>query len=118
MPYILSKDPRENNLFSGIIGFLDIIAGVLVYLSRSYDFSSNMLVMILSFIYFCVGLWSLITNILRKNYIDWKGIIDMISAISLFLVFSGSVYGIFEILGIIILLKGVIGLLLIMTTEY
>ena len=118
MPYYLTKEERWNNTFSAFIGVIDIIAGVLVYLSRSFDFTSNLAIVFLSFFYFCLGIWTLGINIKRKNYLEWKGIIDIVSAVCLFLVFFGSVYEFFGAIGIVIVIKGILGLFLVTTGEY
>jgi uncharacterized membrane protein len=72
--------------------------------------------MFLSFFYFCLGIWSLSKNFLRKNFLDWRGVVDVISAAVLLLIFSGN-NGL-SILGIIIVIKGIIGLFLVSTEEY
>jgi len=118
MSYYLTKDERMNNTFSALVGVVDIIAGVLIYLSRSYDFTSNSAIVFLSFFYFCLGIWTLGINIKRKNYLEWKGIIDIVSAVCLFLIFSGSVYEFFGAIGIVIVIKGILGLFLVTTREY
>jgi hypothetical protein len=116
MPYPLTKDPRDNNAFSIFIGILDIITGIIVYLSQNYTLNSNSLIMFLSFFYFCLGIWSLSKNFLRKKFLDWKGIVDIVSAVVLLLIFSGN-NGL-SILGVVIAIKGIIGLFLISTEEY
>lgn len=118
MSYYLTREQRWNDTASALVGFLDIVAGVLIYLSRSYNFASNPAIIFLSFFYFCLGIWTLGINIKRKNYLEWKGIIDIVSAVCLFLVFSGGVYEIFGVIGIVIVIKGVLGLFLITTGEH
>ena len=118
MPYYLTREERWNDLASALVGVLDIIAGALIYLSRNYDFGSNLAILFLSFFYFCLAIWTLGINIKRKNYLEWKGIIDIISAVCLFLVFSGSVYEFFGAIGIVIVIKGILGLFLITTSEH
>ncbi len=118
MAYYLTREERWNDTFSIIVGFIDIIAGLLVYLSRSFNFTSNIFIIFLSLFYASLGIWVLGINIIRKNYLEWKGAIDIISAISLYLIFSGSVNGIFEAIGIIIIIKGILGLFVISTVEH
>ena len=118
MSYYLTKDVRWNDLFSVIVGFVDIIAGLLVYLSRNFNFASNIVIIFLSLFYVCLGFWALGINIIRKNYFEWKGIIDIISAVSLFLIFSGSVNEFFGLIGIVIIIKGILGLLFVSTAEH
>jgi hypothetical protein len=118
MSYYLTREQRWNDLASGLVGFLDIIAGVLIYLSRNYDFGSNPTIIFLSFFYFTLAIWTLGINIKRKKYLEWKGIIDMVSAVCLFLVFSGNVFEAFGAIGIVIVIKGVLGLFLITTSKH
>lgn len=118
MAYYLTKEERWNDLISVLVGLLDIIAGLLVYFSRSFRFSSNPVILFLSFFYICLGVWALGINIKRKNYFEWKGIIDIITSVSLFLIFSGSTYEIFGAIGILIIIKGVLGLFLTTTTQH
>ena len=118
MPYYLTKEERWNNAFSALVGILDIIAGVLIYLSRNYDFGSNPVMIFLSFFYFCLGVWTLGINIKRRNYLEWKGIIDIVSAVILLSIFSGSVYEFFGVIGIVIIIKGILGLFLITTSQH
>lgn len=118
MAYYLTREERWNDVASGLVGVLDIIAGVLIYLSRSYDFASNPAIIFLSFFYFCLAIWTLGINIKRKNYLEWKGFIDIVTAVGLFLIFSGSVYEFFGAIGIVIVIKGILGLFLITTSQH
>jgi hypothetical protein len=118
MTYYLTKEERWNDVFSVLVGFVDIIAGLLIYLSRSYHFTSNLVILFLSLFYVCLGIWALGINIKRKNYLEWKGVIDIINAVSLFLIYSGSVYEIFGAIGIVIILKGILGLFLMTASEH
>ena len=118
MSYYLTKEERWNDLASALVGVLDIIIGALIYLSRNYNFASNPVIIFLSLFYFCLAIWTLGINIKRKNYLEWKGIIDTVSAVCLFLIFSGSVFEVFRAIGIVIIIKGILGLFLITTTEH
>jgi len=118
MPYYLTRLERWNDLTSGLVGVLDIIVGLLIYFSRSYDFASNPFILFLSFFYFCLAIWTLGINLKKKNYLEWKGIIDIVSAVCLYLVFSGNIYEIFGAIGIVIIIKGILGLFLITTSEH
>ena len=118
MSYYLTKDERWNNIVSALVGVLDIIAGILIYSSRSFNLNLNPVIILLSLFYFCLGVWVLGININIKNYLEWKGMVDIVTAMCLFLIYSGSVFGAFGIIGIIILIKGIFGLLLITTSEH
>ena len=116
MPYHFTKG-ESNDVIAGLIGVIDIITGILVYLSQSWSLISNPVIMFLTFFYSCLGIWSLATNVMRRNFFDWRGVVDIISAISLISIFNGNVYSIFGILGIIIAIKGIMGIFLITTKE-
>jgi uncharacterized membrane protein HdeD (DUF308 family) len=114
MPYYFTKG-RGNDIAIVLIGILDVISGIIVYFSRSWSLASNSVVALLTLFYFCLGIWSLATNVIRRNYYDWRGIVDLIAAITLLLMYYGNVYGIFWIIGIIIAIKGIMGIFLITT---
>jgi len=116
MPYHFTKG-GGNHVAVIFIGILDIITGIIVFFSGSWNLASNSIIAFLTFFYFCLGIWSLATNIIRKNFFDWRGIIDIISAVCLLLIFYGTVYEIFGILGIVIAIKGIFGIFLITTKE-
>jgi len=116
MPYYFTKG-GGNHVAIVLIGILDIIAGIIIFFSSSWHLTSNSVIAFLTFFYFCLGIWSLAINIMRKNFFDWRGIIDIISAVSLLLIYYGSVYEIFGILGIVIVIKGLLGMFLITTKE-
>ncbi len=116
MPYYFTKG-RSNDIVIALIGVVDIITGIIIYSSRSWNLAPKSFVALLMFFYFCLGIWSLVTNFIRKNYYDWRGFFDIISAISLFLIYYGNVYETFWIIGIIVAIKGIIGMFLITTKE-
>ena len=116
-PYYFTKLQEANDIAITVIGITDIIAGILVYFSRSWALTSIKYILALSFFYLCLGVWSLATNALRKNYYDWRGIIDLVSAFCLASIFFGNVYGIFWILGIIIALKGILSIFMMTARE-
>jgi len=118
MSYYLTREERWNDVVSGLVGILDIIVGLLIYFSGSYNFGSNPVIILLSLFYFTLAVWTLGINIKRKNYLEWKGVIDVITAVSLFLIFSGNVYEFFGMLGIFIVIKGILGLFLITTSQH
>ena len=116
MRYYFTKG-RGNDVAIALIGILDVISGIIVYFSRSWNIASNSIVAFLVFFYFCLGIWSLVTNFIRRNYCDWRGIVDIITAVSLILIYYGNVYGIFSVIGILIAIKGIMGMFLITTKE-
>jgi len=116
MPYYFSKLQEANDVTIAFIAIIDVITGIIVYLSSSWTLTSIKYILAFSFFYLCLGIWSLTTNALRKKYFDWRGIIDLVSAFCLASVYFGNIYGIFWLLGIIIALKGIWSIFL-MTTE-
>ena len=117
MSYYLTIEERWNHVASALVSVSDIVAGILIYFSRSYDFTSNPVIILLSLFYFTLAIWALGINIMRRNYLEWKGIIDIVTGVCLFLVFSGSVYEFFGMIGIFIAIKGILGLFLITTSQ-
>jgi hypothetical protein len=117
MPYPFTRHEHWNDVGTGIIGVLDIIAGLIIYFGRSFSFTSFHPILFLSFFYLTVGTWSIFKNVLRKNYFDWRGWVDIINTFCLFSVYSGSVFEIFWLLGIIIMVKGGMSLFLITTRQ-
>jgi len=116
MPYYFTKG-RSNDLAVTLIGIFDVISGIIIYFSRSWSLSSNTIIAFFMFFYFCLGIWSLVTNFIKRKYYDWRGIIDIINAVSLSLIYFGDIYGIFRIIGIVVAIKGIIGIFLITTKE-
>ncbi len=118
MPYYFSRSERMNDVGAALVGTMDIVSGLVVYFSLGFSFSSNSFVLFLCLFYFCLGIWSLATNFLRRNYYDWKGYIDVINALCLIFIFSGITHSIFRILGMVIIAKGILSLFLITTKEH
>lgn len=117
MAYYFRRPGRGNDLAIGLISVVDVLAGIIVFLSRIFVFTSNPIVVMMSLFYFCLGIWSLATNILRKSFFVWREIVDIVSAVCLFSVFYGSVYGVFGVLGIIIVIKGMLSFFSMTTKE-
>ena len=117
MPYRFSKIHEANDVAVAVVGIIDIITGILIYFSSSWALASIKYILALSFFYLCLGIWSLITNTLRKNFFDWRGMIDLVSAFCLASIYFGNTYGAFWLLGIIIALKGIWSIFLMTTRE-
>jgi len=116
MVYYFTKG-KGNDLAVALIGVIDIITGIIIYFSKNLRVSSSGTISFLMFFYFCLGIWSLAGNFHRKKFFDWRGIIDIINAISLTLIYYGNIIGIFQIIGIPVVLKGIIGIFLVTTKE-
>jgi len=113
MPYYFTKHSDMNEVGTGFVGILDIITGLIVHYSLSFSFSNFSIVIFLSFFYLSLGIWSVITNVLKGNYYDWRGVVDVINGVSLFSVYSGNVFDLFRLFGIMIIIKGGLSLFLI-----
>ena len=116
MSYYFTKG-RSNDVAIVLIGIMDIISGIIIYFSRGWNLTSNRFILFFMFFYFSLGIWTLATNIAKRKYYEWRGIIDIIIAISFTLIYYGNVYSIFQIIGIVIALKGIIGMFLLTTKE-
>jgi uncharacterized membrane protein HdeD (DUF308 family) len=116
MPYYFTKG-EGNDVAVTLIGIIDIISGIIIFFSRTLNLTSNSIIAFLTFFYFCLGIWSLATNAIRRNFLDWRGMVDIMSAICLILIFYGSYYEIFRILGTMIVIKGILGIFLMTTKE-
>jgi len=117
MPYHFTREEHWNDVGTGFIGVLDIITGLIIYLSRNFSFTYFLPVLFLSFFYVVIGLWSIFTNIMKKNYLDWRGYVDIINTLCLFSIYSGNVSEIFWLIGIVIMTKGGLSLFLITTRQ-
>ena len=113
MPYYFTKHSDFNDVGTGFVGVLDIITGLMVHYSLSFSFSNFSIVIFLSFFYLSLGIWSVITNVLKGNYYDWRGVVDVINGVSLFLVYSGNIFDLLRLIGIMIIIKGGLSLFLI-----
>jgi hypothetical protein len=90
------------------MGFIDFVVGIVILLSSDFVFTSNILIISVSFLYLLWGIRSLGRSFMKSYFFDWRGYVNIISAISLILIYYGIVLGAFEILGIIIIIKGLI----------
>lgn len=117
MPYHFTREEHWNDVGTGFIGVLDIITGLIVYFSRSYSFTSLLPILFFSFFYIIIGVWSVFTNVLKGNYLDWRGYVDIINTVCLFSIYLGNVFDVFWLLGIMIIGKGGLSLFLITTRQ-
>jgi len=113
MPYYFIKLRNLNDIFTAIVGLLDIISGLIVYYSFRFSFTSFLPIIFLTFFYLTLGIWSVYVNLTKGNYLDWRGIVDVINGICLFSIYSGNLFDLLKSLGIIIMIKGGLTLFLI-----
>jgi len=99
-------------------GIIDIIIGIIIFLSNRYVFTENVFIIGLSFLYFILAFSSLIRSFSKRYFYDWRGYFDVISAVALLSIYYGNVPSFFEILGIVVILKGFICVLIPTTKEY
>jgi hypothetical protein len=116
MPYYFTKG-RGNDIAILLIGVIDVISGIIIYFSKNLKLASTSTIAFLMFFYFCLGMWSLAGNFRRRKYYDWRGVVDIINAITFTLIYYGNVYGIFQLIGVIVAIKGLLGVFLITTKE-
>jgi hypothetical protein len=102
-----------NNVGTGIVGFFDIITGLIIY----YNFNFSALI-ILSFFYIILGIWSIYVNYTKGNRFDWRGIVDVINGLTLFSIYSGNIFSFFNLLAILIAAKGLLVIFLITSTAF
>ncbi len=117
MPYYFTREEHWNDVGTAIIGVLDVITGLIIYFSSDFNFASFLPILFFSFFYLVIGAWSIFTNVMKGNYLDWRGYIDIINTICLFSIYSGSVFDIFWFLGIVIIAKGPLSFFLITTKQ-
>ena len=84
---------------------IDIIIGLLLIIRPEFSF-----IRILGLISLGKGLWSLVSCIVVGYFSDWMGILDTLAGIALLLLHGGSSFGLFSILGILMILKGLYSL--------
>lgn len=92
-------------MFRQILAFVDIISGIFLILTLGFP-----LVRLLAL--FCIGkgIWSIISSVAMGYFTDWMGGIDTIAGICLNLVYNGSSSGLFSIVGIVMIVKGLYSL--------
>jgi len=93
-------------MFRQILGVVDIIVGVLLITRPEFSF-----IRFLGLFSLGKGVWSIFSSMIMGYFLDWMGALDVLSGISLLMLHAGSSSGIFTILGISILLKGLYSLL-------
>ena len=116
-PYYVPRYEEAQDVTNMIIGVIDVIVGIVIILSSGFIFTFNTLIILASFLYFLLSISSLVKNFLKRYFYDWRGYVNMISAISLILIYYGITLGIFKIFGMIIIIKGIISALIVLMKE-
>lgn len=92
-------------MFHQILGLIDILAGIMLIIRPELSF--------LRFLaFFCLGkgIWSLFSCFAMGYFTDWMGGIDTLAGICLFLLSKGTSFGIFSIVGVVMIVKGLYSL--------
>ena len=84
---------------------IDIIVGILLIIRPEFSF-----LRILGLISLGKGVWSLFSCIAVGYFFDWMGMLDTLSGIALLLLHNGTSFGLFSILGLVMILKGLYSL--------
>jgi uncharacterized membrane protein HdeD (DUF308 family) len=89
-----------------VLSIVDILAGATIVFNIS-TLATYMM-------YYCLikGIWSLISNIAAKYYFDWMGVIDLLAGVTLFLISINTATWIFQVLGFLVVIKGLYSLIL------
>ena len=93
-----------------VLGLIDILAGAILVIGGFSYFHGNGLVITVAAIMLIKGGWSWLTNLAAgKNglKLDPMGILDIISAFMLFLVFSDFFLFFFAYFGLMLIIKGI-----------
>ena len=90
-----------------ILGVLDIIAGALLGFSGMFTYAGSFFVMVIGIILLIKGVGSYIAAAAGGFFLDFMGILDIISAIMLVLTSFGFVVFFFPYFGIFMVIKGV-----------
>lgn len=84
-----------------ILGLIDIFAGIMLIVMPHFSF-----LMILGFFCMGKGIWSIFSSFAMGYFFEWMGTLDLITGICLYLLSSGTSFGLFVIVGITIIMKG------------
>jgi hypothetical protein len=89
-----------------LLSLLDVGAGILLASACCFPLASFQLVFIAAIIYICKGSCSILASIGVGYWLDWMGAIDLLSGISLALLYYGFAVGFISYLGIAMTIKG------------
>ena len=89
-----------------ILGVLDIIIAIIIWMSSGTPFTGNGLVMTLGIIWILKGLYSVIASAAGKFFFDFMGWLDLIGGVFLILSFYGLSFHFFFYAALLMLLKG------------
>lgn len=84
---------------------MDILAGISILYPHSFLFGL-LFYFYLALFHFFKGGWSILASLAGNFYFDILGIIDVVTGIAMFALYSEIDFAFFWIIGVIILLKG------------
>jgi len=95
-----------------ILGVLDLIGGIILALSGFIPYTGSGFIFTLGIIFIIKGIISYLSGAARGFFLDFMGILDLISGIMLILATYGFVIFFFPYIGILLILKGVYSLII------
>ena len=93
-------------MFLILLGILDTLAGIVLYLNQATSFQILTLVKIFTLYCLVKGLLSLISSFAIGYFLDWMGAIDVISGVTMILILQGYTSDIFVKIGALAIIKG------------
>ncbi len=85
------------------IAIVEVFAGAIVFL---HWFPVISVFLYLGLIYILKGVWSMTSSIFAGYLYDWMGALDFIAGIAMLLIFGGTIFSFFWIIGVAHVLKG------------
>ena len=99
-------------MFLFILGIVDLVAGTMLGMSGIIGLDGNSLVLFLGLLMIVKGIVSYLAGAAKGFYMDFMGILDLVSGIMLILAFYGFVLFFFPYIGLLLLLKGVYSMIM------
>ncbi len=90
------------------ISIIEVFAGFLVFF---HSFPIHNVFIYLAIFYLLKGIWSIVSSIAYGFFYDWMGALDFIAGIALMLIFYGTIFDFFWIIGVAHILKGLYSLI-------
>ncbi len=89
-----------------VLGLFDIAVGVVLAVSQLLEFAGNGTLFIVALLMLLKGLFSVLTAAGSGFYLDVLGWLDLIAAVSMFLIYLGLVHEFFLYFGLLMIVKG------------
>ncbi|NOQ55402.1 MAG: hypothetical protein GQ477_01205 [Nanohaloarchaea archaeon] len=107
-------DFLSSNLFWKVLGIIDFIAAVMIYMSSRFSFRGSSLLLIFMIIIFLKGAWAVWGSIRMGNYLNWMGYVDMASFLLLLMIFYGNPVAVPGFILAMIFFKAIYSLLIVL----